>query len=582
MATSVLSVKGKFKQLRHFAGVAGCALGLAACAGMPSGKAPLPAPAQPLDRLAVVTPDAGHDLLAQLLAAEMALTRNDLKGAAVRYGTAMRLSDDPQVARRAVELALAVHDEAAVRQAIDRWQALGASGADLAQARAELALSTGDTAGARAQLERLVGSGDAHAWRRFGRVLVGARDPAQAGQLLEAMATPERLPADPQAWLAMSELGDKLGRPKYAMALAEAAVARFHDTETYTWAARLKLRAGDRDGASALLRRALARSPEDVHLRLTYASLLGESGDYAAATKLLDKGPQSAQTFALRAGLAAQAHDKKAIARLYGELGQASADVRDQSTFLLGQLAEMQGRNDEALAWYDQVGDDDPHAFDADLRSAVILHGQGKADEAHALLGELQTAYLDQPDELRRAWQADAELYMRDARYAQAARAYEHALQVLPDDPGLLYGRGLAYAEGGQVDRAVADFRRLLELKPNDVDASNALGYTLADAGRDLPEAKKLIEVARAAKPHDPAIADSWGWLQYRLGHLEEAAHTLRQAWGAARDADVGVHLGEVLWKLGKRQDARQVFEQVRKLDPRNASLRDTLERLGP
>ena len=90
------------------------------------------------------------------------------------------------------------------------------------------------------------------------------------------------------------------------------------------------------------------------------------------------------------------------------------------------------------------------------------------------------------------------------------------------------------------------------------------------------------IEVARAAKPHDPAIADSCGWLQYRLGHLDEAARTLRKALDEARDADVGVHLGEVLWKLGKRQDAQRVFEQVRKLDPDNVNLHDTVRRLIP
>src|SRR5690348_10681980 len=152
MRTSVLSVKGKFKQLRHFAGAAGCALGLAACASLPGGKAPMPASRQPLDRLTVVTPDEQHDLLAQLLAGEMALTRNDLKGASARYTQAMGLSEDPEVAQRAVELALAVHDQPAAQRAIDRWQALGGGTADLAQARAELALSTGDTAGAREQL----------------------------------------------------------------------------------------------------------------------------------------------------------------------------------------------------------------------------------------------------------------------------------------------------------------------------------------------------------------------------------------------------------------------------------------------
>jgi len=128
----------------------------------------------------------------------------------------------------------------------------------------------------------------------------------------------------------------------------------------------------------------------------------------------------------------------------------------------------------------------------------------------------------------------------------------------------------------------VQDFRSLLKLKPDDIDASNALGYTLADADRDLPEAEQLIAKARAARPNDPAIADSWGWLQYRLGHLDQAVQALRGAWQAGKDADVGVHLGEVLWKQGDHQDAQHVFDQVRRIDPRNASLQSVLKRLNP
>jgi len=171
---------------------------------------------------------------------------------------------------------------------------------------------------------------------------------------------------------------------------------------------------------------------------------------------------------------------------------------------------------------------------------------------------------------------------MREQRYPQAVEAFTRALQVVPNDPGLLYGRGLAYAEADQTDLAVQDFRSLLKLKPDDIDASNALGYTLADAGRDLPEAEQLIGKARAARPNDPAIADSWGWLQYRLGHLDQAVQALRVAWQAAKDADVGVHLGEVLWKQGDHQDAQHVFDEVHKIDPHNASLQSTLKRLHP
>ncbi|NMW25260.1 tetratricopeptide repeat protein, partial [Rhodanobacter denitrificans] len=384
------------------------------------------------------------------------------------------------------------------------------------------------------------------------------------------------------AWLAMSELGDQFGRHAYAVQIADAAMRHFKSAETYAWAARMKFKDGDHDGARALLQKALAKEPQNAQLRLAYAGMLSQAGDYAGASKLLAHGPQNADIYAMRAGLAAHDRDDKALASLYQELQKAPPEVRESSAYLLGQLAEMQHREAEALAWYDQVGDADEHAFDADLRSAMILHAQGKRADAHELLGQLQLAYLDQPAQLRQAWQADAELYLREQNYAKAEAAFSHALQVMPDDPGLLYGRGLAYAEAGQIDQAVQDFQHLLKIKPGDVDASNALGYTLADANRDLPEAERLIRAARAAKPDDPAIADSWGWLQYRKGDLEQAEQTLRNAWLARKDADVGVHLGEVLWKQGHQQDAQRVFDEVRKLDPHNVALQETLKRLHP
>lgn len=570
--------------MRHFTAAAVLMLGLAACAQAPlkPGARPAAAP-QPLARMVVATPDADHDLLAQLMAGEMALGRTDLKSAALHYGKAMAISNDPAVAERATMLAIAVRDDAAASHALDRWQSLGAKPEAMAQARAQLALDRGDTPEAQRQLRILTGSHDKNAWRNFGQVLVAARDQAQAGRLLEALATPQRLPADPQAWLAMSELGDKLGRHAYAQRIADAAIVRFPgNAEAYGWAARLMASNGDNKGALALLERAVAKTPGDVHLRLIYASLLSEAGDYAAAAKLLDHGPQNADTWQLRVALAAHDKDDKALASLYRQLQQAAPDVRQKSAFLLGQLAEMQHRDAEALAWYDQVGDDDPHAFDADLHSAVLLQAQGKSADAHQLLGQMQLDYLDQPAQLRQAWQLDAEIYMRERNYPQAINAFDHALQVAPNDPGLLYGRGLAYASAGQVDPAVQDFRSLLKLKPGDVDASNALGYTLADANRDLPEAEQLIARARAARPNDPSIADSWGWVQYRLGHLDQAAQSLRSAWRSGKDADIGVHLGEVLWKQGDHGDAQRVFEAVRKLDPHNASLRSTLKRLNP
>ncbi len=142
---TVVSVRSRrcgFKQMRHFTAAAALMLGLAGCAQAPlrqPAAQPAAAPVQPMARMTVATPDEDHDLLAQLLAGEMALGRSDLEAAARYYGKAMALSDDPAVAEHAAMLAIAVHDDAATGRALDRWQALGAKPAGMAQARAILA-----------------------------------------------------------------------------------------------------------------------------------------------------------------------------------------------------------------------------------------------------------------------------------------------------------------------------------------------------------------------------------------------------------------------------------------------------------
>jgi hypothetical protein len=122
MEMDVRSGSARFKQLRHFTALTASVLVLCSCAAMSTRAPRRAADAQPLAHLVVVTPDAEHDLLAQLLAGEMALSRNDLKAAAQSYERAAALSLDPEVAERAARLAIAVHDDAAAGHALDRWQ----------------------------------------------------------------------------------------------------------------------------------------------------------------------------------------------------------------------------------------------------------------------------------------------------------------------------------------------------------------------------------------------------------------------------------------------------------------------------
>jgi tetratricopeptide (TPR) repeat protein len=561
---------------RHFSAfalllaLAGLASG---CAQMAPHTSHAAAPPQPLARMALPARDADSQAAALVIAAEFALQNDNTAQAAGDYAKAAAISSAPTVAKRAVQLALATHDADQAQAMLARWQALGASPQDLAGARAQLALLEGERAEAEHQFELLLAAGKPDAWKTFAADLLAARDTALAGQVLAAVARPERLPADAALWVALSQVAEHLDRNALARELADTAVRRFGSVDSIRWAAGLRLRADDRAGALALYRNGVAAHPDAVDLRLGYAALLAQKDDDAAALRVLAHGPQTPATWSARVGYAAHAKDATALRQLYAQLQRVPAAEQTRNAFLLGQLAELLQHEQAALAWYAKVDPDADRAFAATVRRAVLLDKLGQADAAHALAAELQHDYTGDVDSLRTAYELDAQLYSQHAEYAQAIAAYNRGLAALPNDPVLTYDRGIEEANAGHTEVALADFRAVLARDPDNVEAMNALGFTLADAKRDLPEATRLLRKALAARPDTAAIMDSWGWLQYRLGHLDQAETYLQRAWGRQQNPDIGVHLGEVLWQLGQHQRARDVFGKVRKLDPGNAAL---------
>jgi tetratricopeptide (TPR) repeat protein len=130
--------------------------------------------------------------------------------------------------------------------------------------------------------------------------------------------------------------------------------------------------------------------------------------------------------------------------------------------------------------------------------------------------------------------------------------------------------------------RAEQDLRRILTRSPENAEALNALGYTLADRTDRYQEALGYIQRALALRPDDPYILDSMGWVQYRLKKYEEALRHLRRAWDLQQDAEIGAHLGEVLWVSGDRDGAQQVWQRALKAAPDSPSLREVIRRFSP
>jgi tetratricopeptide (TPR) repeat protein len=337
---------------------------------------------------------------------------------------------------------------------------------------------------------------------------------------------------------------------------------------------------GKLDEAKAALD-ALAPPPaDDTDLRLAIAGEYDALGEPARAARVLARGPQDDQSYGLRAALLAKAEDKAALTALYEELRGDSTTPDPQRRLLLGQVSEFLERNEEALQWYRSVPGG-PQRWQARLRAANVLHALARTDEAYDALRKLQAEADADEDARRDAYLLEAELRHGDGDAAGELDAYARGLAAFPDDDALLYARALAWERRDDIARAEADFRRILVADPDNVATLNALGYTLADRTTRYQEALQLIDRARVAEPDNPAIIDSYGWVLYRLGRLRDALPQLRRAYALQKDAEIGAHLAEVLWTMGRKAEARRYFEEARKLDPDNRALQRALRETG-
>jgi tetratricopeptide (TPR) repeat protein len=235
-----------------------------------------------------------------------------------------------------------------------------------------------------------------------------------------------------------------------------------------------------------------------------------------------------------------------------------------QAWLLLAQAAEQQRDYAGAEAWLARI-DDPQRALDVQLRRASLLVRQSRLADARALIQRLPEK---PPVDARAKLLAEAQL-LRDARqWTEAYKLLGDGAARFTGDVDLLYEQSMMAEKMNRLDDMERLLRRVIELKPDHHHAYNALGYSLADRGLRLPEAKALIQKALSLSPGEPFITDSLGWVEYRLGNRDEALRLLREAYRARPDVEIAAHLGEVLWVMGDRAGAETVWSSALKQSP--------------
>lgn len=410
-----------------------------------------------------------------------------------------------------------------------------------------------------------------------GEIFAQQGDPAAYLAAMESVA--DAYPEDYRGYFALSYLANRARDD----AVLERAIGRVLELRPdWEQAAVVRyvqlLQRGDQDKAFTFAEAFLARNRDALSLAERHARVLASQGELDAALghfqRILRRQADNGDVLFAVALIRMQREEWNEARRALVKHLELDPDS-DETRLHLGSVAAAQERYDEAVEWYSEVRDD-ALVFTAQLRIAGVLRERGDHEAALDHLASLVPVSREEEVDLLLTRE---QVLRQMGRLEEAIELIDGALGEVPDDPDLLYSRGLLAAELSRLDLHEKDMRRVIELDPDNAHAYNALGYTLADQTERYEEALDLITRALELAPDDPFILDSMGWVQYRLGDLDQAEQYLRRALDLRSDAEIAAHLGEVLWVAGVRDEARRLWDEALRIDPENRTLLRTLER---
>jgi tetratricopeptide (TPR) repeat protein len=526
--------------------------------------------------------DLTPDLIFKLLMGEVALDRNQPRVGLRLLMDAARQTNDPRVAQRVTEVAMKERQFKEAMEAASLWLNNDPTSAQARQLMAALLVNQQRLADAHPYLEQWLSADKTRLGSnlvQLTQLLARYKDKKAALSLLKTLAAPYADNA--QAHVAVAQAAWSASEPELSLTEARAALAIAPDMELAALFVAQALQLHSDEEAMAFVADYLKRYPTAIDVRMSFTRLLVNKKKVNEALEqfeLLTAGaPQNPKLEINIATLAlsleqwdvAEAHFKAALSA-----GFSDPDIIALS---LGEIEERRKHYVEALKWYAEVKPGERYV-NAQARYAAVLVKQGNLEAGNRHLEML----LEQNTNVQiQLIQAQANLLREAKAYQRAFDVLDKALKSHPDVVDLLYDQGMMAEKIERFDVLEKNFRRVIQLRPDNAQAYNALGYTLADRKIRLSEANQLIKKALELSPNDPYILDSQGWVYFRLGELRQAESVLRQAFKLRPEAEVGAHLGEVLWENNQREEAKRLWTDLIKNNAANETLLETIKRLA-
>lgn len=521
------------------------------------------------------------DALYTILVADLAGQRGRIEIALDNYMNLMRAIPSAQLAERATRVAAYAEQQDATLEAAQRWVQLDSKNLEARQMLAAALIRGGNLDEALVHLNYVLTQAEGEPAQRMWAVanlLSREQDKKAAVDVMEKLI--DQHGRTPESLFAYALLAIRAEQPDKARAAMDQMVD-FTPASVAVAVAYVGVLQKQGETASALqwLETVLNKHPEQHELRLVYARLLADDKQFEQAYeefKVLEKTRPTDADVQYALGLLELQSGRSRKARPYFERLVEMGEHADESRFYLGQIAEANKDNARARKWYEEVNEGELR-LESRLRVALMLAREHKVEEAQKYLHEVEP---QSDTERTRLIRAEGEI-LTDAGQLQAAmNVYDRALKD-DYDSELLYTRAMLAEKMNRLDVLERDLRQILEREPDNSQALNALGYTLADRTTRYEEAYKLIQRALELAPNDFYILDSMGWVLYRLGRLDEAIAHLLKARALRDDPEVAAHLAEVLVAKGDKQQAAGVIASSLKNSPEDKRLLQVKQKLG-
>ena len=524
--------------------------------------------------------DAAYDMMV----AELALNRGETEIAVEHYLKLAQSQSNPDIAERAVRVAVFGQNLDAAIEAAQRWIELEPDRVEAQQVIAAIYIRQSKVDEAFAYIDSLIQSSELEDRQLFAPLLgILARENNVGTVLSISMSIAEKYPQRAHAQYLHGMLAAQHGHSEIALEYLDRTLILENIDGAHTARAKVLVKLGQPQKAVSSLQLVVENNPDDMVLRMVYARLLVDVKEYEKARvqfEILHKAAPDDAELLYTLGLLSLDSNRLDDAENY-LLQLLRLNQREGETqYYLGRIYEKREQYDVAIEWYQKVHVGD-YAFDARLRIADLLGTSGQFDEAILQLDSMLKGSLSDSSVVR-IYIARGGILRSAGRYDAAMDTYNTALDIVPGNSDLLYARALAAEKVGRIDILEADIKVILENEPDNAHALNALGFTLADQTDRYSEALGYLQRAIEIMPDDAAIIDSLGWVNYRMGNYEEAILLLRKALARFDDSEIAAHLGEVLWVSGRQEEAHQVWQEGLKKSPGDPLLQKVMQRFIP